>query len=303
MGHLMPLVPVPQLLSDARSGEYAVGYFEAWDSYSLEAVVDAAEAERAPVILGFGCLLVDRRWLDDGGIETLGCLGARAAECAHVPVSLILNEAHTLEHARRGIDAGFNAVMLCEASLDTVAQLVQVAHDSGAAVEGELGRLPEGDSSGRIDRSHARMTDPDEAASYLAATGVDALAVSFGNVHTLEGGLARVDLDRLEAICQRVDVPLAVHGGTGFPANAVQGAIERGVAKFNVGTALKRAYIEGLRSAIAKTPAEVSPHELIGSHRPSDVHSSGKNALTEVVRRLIRLYGGSNRAPSWPTEV
>ena len=65
----MPLVPLTDLLADARAGGYAVGYFEAWDGYSLEAVLDAAEAERAPVVLGFGCLLVDQDWLDAGGIE------------------------------------------------------------------------------------------------------------------------------------------------------------------------------------------------------------------------------------------
>ena len=71
----MALVPLTELLAGAVAGRYAVGYFEAWDGYSLEAVLEAAEAERAPVILGFGCLLVDQGWLDAGGIETLGALG------------------------------------------------------------------------------------------------------------------------------------------------------------------------------------------------------------------------------------
>ena len=76
----MPLAPLPGLLAAARAGRYAVGYFEAWDGYSLEAVVEAAEAEQAPVVIGFGCLLVDPAWLDGGGIETLGALGRAVAE-------------------------------------------------------------------------------------------------------------------------------------------------------------------------------------------------------------------------------
>ena len=195
----MTLVPLPTLLAGALEGGYAVGYFEAWDGYSLEATVDAAEAEQAPVIVGFGCLMVDRAWLDAGGIETLGCLGRAAAERAGVPVSFLLNEAHTFEQAVRGIDAGFNAVMMdtsgwppAEAAT-SVARLVGVAHARGVAVEAELGRLPTA-VGGRIDDSAASLTDPDEAAAFARATGVDCLAVSVGNVHLLTGRSAPVDL-------------------------------------------------------------------------------------------------------------
>jgi fructose/tagatose bisphosphate aldolase len=291
----MPLTPLTELLADARAGGYAVGYFEAWDSYSLEAVVEAAEAERAPVVLGFGCLLVDQLWLDAGGIETLGCLGRHVAERTSVPVSLLLNEAHTLEHGLRGIDAGFNAVMLCTSDTETVAQLVRAAHDRGVSVEGELGTLPDGSPDGVVDAAGAELTDPEAAAAFVAATGVDCLAVSFGNVHTLEGGAAPVDLDRLAAIRQRVDVPLVVHGGTSFPPSAVAGAIAQGVAKFNVGTVLKRTYLENLSGAVASARGDASPHDLVGSHGSADLLAAAKPGLVEVVRRLIRLYGLDRR--------
>jgi len=291
----MPLVPLTGLLADALAGGYAVGYFEAWDGYSLEAVLEAAEAEHAPVILGFGCLLVDQDWLDAGGIETLGCLGRGAAERSRVPVSLLLNEAHTLEHALRGVAAGFNAVMLCSGEVDTVSRLVREAHARGVAVEGELGTLPDavGDE---IDASRASLTDPARAAAFVEATGVDCLAVSFGNVHVLEGRAAAVDLERLDAVHGRVGVPLVVHGGTSFPAGAVEGAIARGVAKFNVGTALKRAFLDGLTAAVASTAGDASPHDVLGSHGPADLLGAAKPRLVEVVRELIRLYGGSGRA-------
>ena len=287
----MALVPLTDLLADAHAGGYAVGYFEAWDAYSLEAVVEAAEVERAPVILGFGCLLVDQGWLDAGGIETLAGVGRVAAERSRVPVSLLLNEAHTLEHALRGVDAGFNAVMVCSSDVDTVAGLVRDAHARGVAVEGELGTLPDAD-----DASRASLTDPDEAAAFVEATGVDCLAVSFGNVHVLEGRAAQVDLERLEAIHRRVGVPLVVHGGTSFPADAVDDAIARGVAKFNVGTALKRAYLDGLTDAVASAPSGASPHDLLGSHGPSDLLGAAKDRMIAVVRNFIRLYGSSGRA-------
>lgn len=287
----MALVPLTGVLADALDGGYAVGYFEAWDGYSLEAVLDAAEGEHAPVILGFGCLLTDQGWLDAGGIESLAGLGRAAAERSRVPVSLLLNEAHTIEQALRGVEAGFNAVMLCSSEVETVSRLVREAHARGVAVEGEVGTLPDAD-----DATHAIPTDPDDAAAFIDATGVDCLAVSFGNVHVLEGRTAAVDLDRLDAIHQCVDVPLVVHGGTSFPADAVEAAIACGVAKFNVGTALKRAFLDGLTGAVSSIAAGASPHDLLGSHGPADLLGAGRRRMTAVVRDLMRLYGSSGRA-------
>jgi len=296
----MALVPMQALLADARAGAYAVGYFEAWDRYSLEAVVEAAEEERAPVVLGFGCLLVDQGWLDDGGVESLGCLGRAVAERTRVPACFLLNETHTLDQALRGLAAGFNAVMLhtsgaLDESAEEVGSLVRAAHDRGAAVEGELGTLPEA-RAGEVVAEGASLTDPEEAAAFVATTGVDCLAVSFGNVHLLQGRSAPVDLDRLEAIGRGVDVPLAVHGGTSFPREAVGDAIARGVAKFNVGTVLKQAFLDGVVEAVASRPADRGPHDLLGSHGSADLLEVGKRRLVPVVRDLIRLYGGSGRA-------
>ena len=291
----MPLAPLTTLLADARAHGYALGYFEAWDGYSLEAVVEAAEAERAPVIIGAGCLLGHQPWFDAGGIELLGALGGEVARQARVPVALLLNETHTLEQSLRGLDAGFNAVMLHTGSVDAVAQLVSAAHARGAAVEGELGNLPDA-THGTIDYSAAGLTDPEQAAAFVEATGVDCLAVSVGNVHLLTHGSATIDLDRLRAVHERVPVPLVIHGGTGFPPDAIAPAIAAGVAKFNVGTVLRSAYLRGLAGALAHLPDEPDVHAAIGSHGPADVLEAGKPALVETVRNVIRQYGGSGRA-------
>jgi len=295
----MALVPMPTLLADARAGGYAVGYFEAWDLASLEAVVEAAEAERSPVVLGFGCLLVDQGWLDRGGIEVLGRIGRTIAERACVPTCLLLNETHSSAQAVRGLHAGFEAVMLhTDGSLDSVDDvraLVQMAHARGAAVEGELGELPEARGP-EIVEAGSSLTDPDEAAAFVEGTGVDCLAVSVGNVHLLQGRTADVDLDRLEEIQRRVDVPLVVHGGTGFPPEAVGDAIARGVAKFNVGTALKQAFLDGVEDALSSRPGGLGPHDLVGSHGSADLLEAGKARMVPVVRGLIRLYGSAGRA-------
>ena len=107
--------------------------------------------------LGFGCLLLDQAWLARGGIEIFGALGRVAAERSQVPVSLLLNEAHSLEHALRGIDAGFNTVMLATSDVEPIAALVRHAHERGVAVEGELGTLPDGNPARRDRRSRRQL--------------------------------------------------------------------------------------------------------------------------------------------------
>jgi ketose-bisphosphate aldolase len=298
----MPLVNPIELIHHAVHHSYALGYFEAWDGYSLEAVCEAAEAERSPVIIGFGAMMADRGWLNTGGLEALGALGRARAEACGVPVALIFNEAQSLEQSLRALDAGFNVVMPDTAALpwdeavELVSALVTAAHARGVAVEAELGRLPDAVPGG-IDRSGAALTDPEQAARFVAATGIDWLAVSIGNVHLLTEHEAEADLDLLGSIHRAVGIPLVIHGGTSFPASAVPEAIRRGAAKFNVGTALKRAFLNGARGAIASWDDTLDVHRVLGSHKPGDFLEAGKAAMREVVKERMRLYGSSGRAP------
>jgi len=281
----MPLVPMTELFTQARAGGYAVGYFEAWDSYSLEAVLEAAEAEQAPVILGFGCMMADGPWLDAGGIEVLAGVGQPVARRAKVPVALLLNEAHTLQQSKRGLDAGFNAVMMdstawqWERAVRETAELVAYARACGASVEAELGRLPDAVEGG-IDDSAAALTDQEQAAEFARLTT----------------GYAPVDLDHLETIYRRVGLPLVMHGGTSFPPEAVPRAIAGGIVKFNVGTILKNTFLKAVRAQLPDWPDRVDPHQVLGSHKKADLLNAGKAAMTEQVRWLIRLYGSSGRA-------
>src|SRR5262249_17402902 len=108
----MPLESMKVMMECAREGGYALGYFEAWDSYSMEAVLEAAEQEKSPVILGFGGMMCDSGWMEKGGIELLCEIGTTLARRARVPVCLLMNEAQTKKQALKGIALGFNAVML-----------------------------------------------------------------------------------------------------------------------------------------------------------------------------------------------
>jgi len=290
-----------EMLKTALAGGYAVGYFEAWDQYALEAVLEAAEEARSPVILGFGCRLMNQQWYDFGGQHRLAALGAAAAADAKVPACLLLNEAATFEQVLRGLDWGFEAVMLdtsglpLEANIAATREVVEVAHARGADVEGEVGRLADA-SAGPGGAAQSELTDPDDAARYVAGTGVDALSVSIGNVHIMTDGEAHVDLERLARLRAAVSVPLVIHGGTGFPAGAVPRAIELGVAKFNVGTILKDAFLDGIRKALGALPPQVNIQEVIGSRKAGDILQGAKERVkAEVMRRMI-LYGSAGKA-------
>jgi len=293
------LVSFKQLLAEASAGGYAVGYFEAWDIYSLEAVLEAAEAENAPVILGFGGVMMEPAWFDGGGLERLGALGLATGRLAKVPVSLLLNEVATFAQVVRGIRAGFNGVMLDTSDLPyaenvrLTRQVVQVAYAVGVGVEAELGSLP--DASGEIGDEKGRLTDPDEAARFVGETGVDALAVSVGNVHVLTRGQAVIDWERLAAIHRAVAAPLVLHGGTGFPEEGIAQAIALGVAKVNIGSVLKQAFLDGIAEAIVALPAGVSVQQTMGSRKAADVLQQGKERVREEVIRRIRLWTSGRR--------
>lgn len=293
----MALVALSELLTRARAGGYAVGYFEAWDLYSLEAVAEAAEAERAPVVLGFGGMMMDQDWIDRFGIEPLGACGRVVAERLGVPAAFILNEVWEWDHAVRGVTAGFNAVMLntCELpyerNLELTARLVESAHPRGVEVQAELGRLP------NFGEDHpGELTDPDQAREFVAATGVDCLAVSIGNMHLRTDGAADIDLDRLRAIRDQVDVPLVIHGGSGLPEEAIGQLVEGGVALFHVGTVMKRRTWEAAEAFVQRFAGAPDYQALVGSRKPGDFLMSGRVAVTETVRGLMRLYGSSGKA-------
>ena len=139
------LVDFKELLAEALVGQYAVGYFEAWDMYSLEAVLDAAEMENVPVILGFGGVMMKPGWLAGNGLERLAALGLATAKSAKVPVAFILNEVSTFEQVVRGSHAGFNVVMQETSDLPyaenvrLTRQIVRMAHAVGVGVEAALG--------------------------------------------------------------------------------------------------------------------------------------------------------------------
>ena len=298
----MPIVKMQRILDHALRNRYAVGYFEAWDLYSLEAALEAAEEARAPAILGFGAAVTNGAWYERNGVEAMSALAVTLAQRAEVPTAVLFNEAQTYAQAVRGLAGGCNAVMLDSSHLpapqhaSATRDLVQVAHALGAAVEAELGHL-----ANAGDPSHlAAPTDPAEAVRFVAATGIDALAVAIGNVHIMTAGEADVDLDLLGRIHAAVPLPLVIHGGTGFPRHAVAQALQLGAAKFNVGTVLKQEFLAGIKAAAGDNAGAAGGiHALMGSRDAPDVMLQGKLRMKAKILELIDLYNTAGRAAAF----
>jgi ketose-bisphosphate aldolase len=283
-------------MHQAIAGKYALGYFESWNFESLMGVIDAAEAADAPVIIGFNGEFMSStvRTLPER-IASYGALGRAAAEDARVPCGFIFNECPHDDWVRRAVTAGFNLVMPVpdhdeshESYTMRTAAITAYAHAHGVAVEAELGTLPFGaDVPGDT-------TDPQQAAEFVAATGVDLLAISAGNVHVLLEGRRSLDLERIAALQAAVPVPLVLHGGTGIEDDSLREAVRLGVAKVNYGTALKQAYLSALRRALDTT--EANPHQLLGMGEPGDIMMAGREAVRDAVLEKMDVLGCTGRA-------
>jgi ketose-bisphosphate aldolase len=291
------------LLKHAQENSYAVGYFEAWNLDSLQAVVRAAEIARSPVMIGFcGEYLASpqRRFKED--ISLYGSLAKRLAQDASVPVATLLNESVDMSVAYEGVKADFDMVMFVNEEmpvdeLTTVTRkLVEFSHACGVAVEGEVGSLGIADqSTGAKKAGHS--TNPDVAAKFVQETGVDALAVSVGNIHFLEGSKVQLDFDLLERLHRKVPVPLVLHGGTGVDKGDFRPSIERGIAKVNVGAGLKRVVIESERRYFAESDiGRMNPNDILGRGGVLDISMRGQAALIEEVIGFIKAFGGENKA-------
>lgn len=295
----MPIQSIPEMMQAARNGGYAVGYFESWNLESLQGVLDAAEQTRSPIIIGVnGDFLSRGNRLEAERLPLYGALFRSAAENASVPCGVIFNECPKDQWVSRAIGCGFNLVMPADPSVDKatyqkrVKALVAAAHARGVAVEAELGTLPCGASNGPDEPGS--LTDADEAAEFVEATGVDLLAVSVGNIHIRIHGESPLNLDRLREIRRKVDLPLVLHGGTGISCESLRAAIKLGVTKVNYGTYLKQRYLAAVRDGLGR--AVVNPHELLGMGGSDDVMSAGRRAVRDGVLERLPLLGCAGRA-------
>lgn len=298
----MTLVHFGELMAEAERGNFAVGYFESWNLESLLAVADAAEAMRSPVLLGFsGIYLPDPRRLTRENLAVYSALGLETCRQLSVPACLIFNESSHFDWVMEAVKLKFGLVMFTDENLafeplvERVRRVVAIAHAEGTAVEGEVTALPGVGGELLSIPEDLRMTDCGRAREFVELTRIDALAVNVGQAHLHGMRQVRLDLRRLEELRDAVGVPLVLHGATSVhPEDLIQ-AIQLGVRKINVGSALKRVYFDALRLACSRIGATYNPYDVVGSGLRDDVLTEARIAMQRAVEGMIRLFGSAER--------
>ena len=282
----------PWILRAQKEG-WAVGAFNANTMEQMQAIVLAAQAENAPAIIQ-----VSHRALTYIGscyevqvLKYIAALGRIAAESVTVPLALHLDHG-TESEVLQAIALGFTSVMFdgdglsFEENISITKRLCGAAHSIGICMEAEVGEVPKPDGKA-YDESAIVLTQPDEAAQFASATGIDTLAVALGSVHGLKTKQISLDLARLDAIRNRVSVPLVLHGSSGVSDNDIKQGISKGLCKVNVATQLAQAFTGAIRGVLNKDSELVDPRKYL---------DAGRNAQTEIVRERIRFLSSSGKA-------
>jgi fructose-bisphosphate aldolase class II len=280
----MALTNGRDVLRAARAGGYAVPAFNIFNLEMLQAAYRAAEAERAPVIVQ-----VSPRSVEYAGLGPLAVLARALAEPVPVPVVLHLDHGPGLAACRAALDVGFTSVMYDGADLpytenvSRTRDVVAAAHARGVAAEAELGQVGHASHEQRP----ADLTDPEEAGQFVAETGVDALAVAIGTVHGMTETGAVLDVARIADLARHVDAALVMHGSSGVDDDTLASAVEAGIRKVNLSTALQKVFMETLRQSAIAPGHETDARAVLGDAR---------DAVMEAARRRIRLVGAAGRA-------
>jgi len=273
----MTLATLKDVLQPALRGGYAVGGLVTLGWEDMRAYVAAAEAENCPVILqaGPGCRA-------HTPLPVLGKMFRYLAEQASVPVVAHLDHGYTYDECSEALDSGFTSLMfdgsrksLADNIKETL-QVAEMAHKAGISCEGEIGFV--GYSGGE----NSAGTDPAEAAQFAAETGVDAMAVSVGNVHLQQDKEGGLDEPRIAAIQAATPVPLVIHGGSGVPvAQRKALAKNTNICKFNIGTELRMAFGAAMREAVLSDPDRFDRVSIL-----KETHDPVMAAARTVLRNL-----------------
>lgn len=261
----MTVSTLSDVLNEARKNGYAVPGLVVLGWEDIGAFVAAAEAENAPIILqaGPGC----RRHTP---LSILGKMFRYHAETANVPVVCHLDHGYEIDEISQAIDAGFSSVMIdgsqkpLRENIAITAKVVEMAHQAGISVEGEIGVV------GYQDGTASQGTEPAEAVELVAQTGLDALAISAGNTHLQTKQAARINQPLIKQIASQIECPLVLHGGSGIPHEVRrQLAQDKLVTKFNIGTELRQIFGRSLRQHLAEQTDDFDRLSILSAtHEP-----------------------------------
>ena len=286
------LVSAAEMLKKAKAGKYAVGQFNINNLEWTKAVLETAQENNSPVILGVS----EGAGKYMGGYATVvGMVNGMIKELnITVPVALHLDHG-SYEHAFKVIEAGFSSVMFdgshydIEENVEKTKEIVKVAHEKGISVEAEVGSIG-GEEDGVI--GSGEIADPAEC-KRIADLGIDFLAAGIGNIHGKYPenwqGLSFETLDKIQQLTG--DMPLVLHGGTGIPTEMVQEAIGLGVSKINVNTECQLTFTAATRKYFEQDK------DLAGKgFDPRKVLAPGYQAIKDTVKEKMEMFGSIDKA-------
>lgn len=275
----MPLVPMTDVLPDARAQRRGLGAMNVIALEHAEAIVAGAEAAGRPVVLQIS----ENTVAYHHALAPIARACLAIADAATVPVVVHLDHATSVDLIHEAVDLGVGSVMYdgstlgYDANVAATADVVAWCHERGVSVEAELGEV------GGKDGVHAPgvRTKPTEAADYVLATGVDALAVAVGSSHAMTTRSAVLDDELIAELAAAVSVPLVLHGSSGVPDDGLVSAVAAGMTKVNIATHLNLALTRAVREALLDEKVS-DPRKYLGP---------GRDAVATEVARLLTLLG------------
>ncbi len=279
------LVNLKEILKIAEADKIAVGMFNATGFDSLQAVVGAAEELNQPVILAHAEV---HNVYNDIFMAAPAMLAV--AENAKVPVCVHLDHGTSLDMVYKAISAGFTSVMMDASALPykenlrITKEITECAHALNVSVEAELGRLVTGEAGSN--EVHTDMvaedyyTDPDEAAAFCKATGIDALAIAFGTAHGFYTAQPKLDFNVVKNVARATGLPLVMHGGSGVSEEGFRKAIANGIRKINYYSYMSKAGYMAAKDTI----------EQGKTNYLHDVEYAAMHAMKEDVKKAIRIF-------------
>lgn len=284
----MPLVNPLKMLQEAREGQYCIGAFNIVDYMTIEAVVEAAEAKRSPVIIQTSSGTVKRF-----GIKSIVTMTRDIAADSTVPVALHLDHGTKLDVISDAIKSGFSSVMIdasehpFEKNIEITKGVVAEAHAAGVSVEGEIGVVAGVEDDIVVEQDEAIYTTPEEALEFQKRSGCDFLAAAIGTAHGFYKVAPKLDIDTLRNIKNETTYPLVVHGGTGLSDEIIKELVEAGACKFNVSTQIKQTYIDALYGYIDAKRTEYNILKVL---------DNAKDELVSMIGRYMEVLGSAGKA-------
>ena len=284
----MPLVSMKEMLITAKENKYAVGQFNINNLEYTHAILEAAEEEKSPVILGVSEGAA--RYM--GGYKVAVAMTKAIMEESNitVPVAIHLDHGSSFEACAKAIQAGFTSVMIdasskpLEENIATTSKVVELAHFHDVSVEAELGIV--GGQEDDVIADGVIYADPAECVQLVNETNIDCLAPALGSVHGPYKGEPNLGFEEMEEISNKTDVPLVLHGGTGIPLKDIQRAISLGTAKINVNTENQIQQTAKIREILNNDTEVYDPRKYMGP---------GREAIKQTVIEKMREFGSSGQ--------